>query len=435
MAHGGWATITGRVTGFHRRQRSLMPGLTSGALMCEDVPLSAMADAAGTPLHVYSRSELRTRLRALDAAFESYPHDLHYALKANATLAVVREMRAAGAHADANSGGEIDVALRAGFRPDQIVFTGVGKTHDELVRAVTLGLKAINAESPGEMERIDAIARSHLTTARVAVRINPDVDAGSHPHISTGLRSNKFGMSPAQAHAMVTSMMARNHLRVVGLHVHVGSQITSAEPLRRGAAAIADLAGALAAEGVQLEHLDVGGGLGIPYESGQMAISAGEYAAAVLPVIKPTGLRLILEPGRWITAQAGVLLTRVVDLKTQGDGRWFVIVDAGMNDLLRPALYSAWHNIEAVEPRDGEPIACDVVGPVCETSDTLGGNRHLPPVEVGDLLAVCDTGAYGSIMASNYNRRPIAAEALVDGADWRIVRRRQTIDDMLQWDE
>jgi diaminopimelate decarboxylase len=402
--------------------------------MCEDVPLSAIAAVAGTPLHVYSRSTLRSRVRALDAAFASYPHDLHYALKANATLAVVREMRAEGAHADANSGGEIDVALRAGFRPDQIVFTGVGKTHDELVRAVTLGLKAINAESPGEMERIDAIARSHLTTARVAVRINPDVDAGSHPHISTGSKSNKFGMSAEQAHGMVTSMMAREHLKVVGLHVHVGSQITSAEPLRRGAAAIADLAGALAAEGVQLEHLDVGGGLGIPYEPGQIVLSAEEYAGTVLPVVKPTGLRLILEPGRWIAAPAGVLLTRVVDLKTQADGRWFVIVDAGMNDLLRPAMYGSWHTIEALKPRGGPAIACDVVGPICESSDTLGKSRQLPSVEVGDFLAIRDTGAYGSVMASNYNQRPFAAEAMVDRSEWRIVRRRQTIDDLRQWD-
>lgn len=394
-----------------------------------------MADAAGTPLHVYSRAMLRARLRALDAAFASYPHDLHYAIKANATLAVVREMRAEGAHADANSGGEIDVALRAGFAPDQIVFTGVGKTHDELVRAVTLGLKAINAESPGEMERIDAIARAHGTRARVAVRVNPDVDAGSHPHISTGLRGNKFGMTPAEAHLMVTSMAAREHLHVVGLHVHVGSQITTAEPLRRGAAAIAALATTLAAEGIQLEHLDVGGGLGIAYEPGQVVLSADDYAAAVLPVVRPTGLRLVLEPGRWITAPAGVLLTRVVDLKTQADGRWFVIVDAGMTDLLRPALYGAWHAIEAVSPSDGAPIACDVVGPVCETSDTLGKARELPPVKVGDVLAVRDTGAYGAIMASNYNRRPMAAEVLVDGAVWRVVRRRQTIDDMLQWDE
>ncbi len=402
--------------------------------MCEQVLLSALAGLAGTPLHVYSRAELRTRVRALDAAFAPYPHDLHYAIKANATLAVVREMRAEGAHADANSGGEIDVALRAGFTPDQIVFTGVGKTHEELVRAVTLGMKAINAESPGEMERIDAIARAHGTTARVAVRVNPDVDAGSHPHISTGGRLNKFGMTPAQAHAMVMSMAQRDHLRVVGLHMHVGSQVTSTEPLRRGAAAIADLARALASEGVKLEHLDVGGGLGIPYEPGQVVPSADEYAAAVLPVVQPTGLRLILEPGRWLTAPAGVLLTRVVDLKSQTDDRWFVIVDAGMTDLLRPALYGSWHTIEALEPRDGEPIACDVVGPVCESSDTLGKNRRLPPVEVGDLLAIRDTGAYGSVMASNYNKRPAAAEVMVDGSNWRIVRRRQTIDDLLQWD-
>jgi diaminopimelate decarboxylase len=403
-------------------------------LQCEDVPLTAIADAVGTPTHVYSRAVLRARVRALDAAFASYPHDLHYAIKANATLAVVREMRAEGAHADANSGGELEVALRAGYRPDQIVFTGVGKTHHELERAVTLGLKAINAESPGEMERIDAIARAHDTRARVAVRVNPDVDAGSHPYISTGARSNKFGMTPAQAHEMVTSMAAREHLHVVGIHVHVGSQITGAEPLRRGAEAIASLATTLAAEGIPLEHLDVGGGLGVAYEPGQVVLSVEDYAAAVIPAIQHTGLRLVLEPGRWITAPAGVLITRVVDLKAQADGRWFVIVDAGMTDLLRPALYGAWHAIDPVSPREGDAIACDVVGPVCESSDVLGKMRHLPPVEVGDVLAVRDTGAYGAIMASNYNKRPFAAEVLVDGPDWRVVRRRQTIDDLLQWD-
>ena len=403
--------------------------------MCDDVPLTAIAEAAGTPLHVYSRALLSTRVRELDAAFAAYPHDLHYAIKANATLAVVREIRSQGAHADANSGGEIDVALRAGFAPDQVVFTGVGKTHDELVRAVTMGLKAISAEPPGEMDRIDATATAHGTRARAALRINPDVDAGSHPHISTGLRANKFGMTPAQAHGMATAMAARDHLHVVGLHVHVGSQITSADPLRLGAAAIADLARALAADGIPLEHLDVGGGLGIAYEPGQAVLSVDDYAAAVLPVVRPTGLRLILEPGRWITAPAGVLLTRVVDMKEQADGRWFVIVDAGMTDLLRPALYGAWHTIEAVTPREGAPIACDVVGPVCESSDTLGRGRELPPVVVGDLLAVGDTGAYGAIMASNYNRRPMAAETMVDGPNWRLVRRRQTVDDMLQWDE
>lgn len=405
-----------------------------GELWCDDVALAGVADAAGTPTHVYSRAILRDRYAALDAAFAAYPHDLHYAIKANATLAVVREMRDAGAHADANSGGEIEVALRAGFAPGQIVFTGVGKTHEELVRAVTLGLKAINAESPGEVERIQAIAAAHDTVARVAVRVNPDVVAGSHPHISTGHRSNKFGMSVAQAYAMVTGMAAQPHLRVVGLHVHIGSQITDPAPLTQAAATIATMAGTLAGQGIHLEHLDIGGGLGIAYEPGQRVISAEEYAAAVLPVIRPTGLRLVLEPGRWITGPAGVLLARVVDLKAQADGRTFVIVDAGMTDLIRPALYNAWHEIEAVTPRDGVAVDCDVVGPVCETSDTLGRQRSLPPVQVGDVIAVRDTGAYGAVMASNYNRRPTAAEVMVEGTTWRVVRRRQTVDDLLQWE-
>ena len=417
-----------------------MPGLVPGFIRihgefgCDDVALSPVADAVGTPTHVYSRALLRERYSALDTAFAGYPHDLHYAIKANATLAVVREMRAAGGHADANSGGEIELALRAGFSPDQIVFTGVGKTHDELVRAVTLGVKAINAESPGEMERIQAIASTHNTVARVAVRVNPDVDAGSHPNISTGHKTTKFGMSVVEAYAMVTEMAQRPNLRVVGLHVHIGSQITDSLPLTQAAATIATMATTLAAQGITLEHLDIGGGLGIAYEPGQRVLSPEEYAAAVLPVVRPTGLRLVLEPGRWITGPAGVLLARVVDLKTQADGRLFVIVDAGMTDLIRPALYGAWHEIEAVIPRDGAAVDCDIVGPVCETSDTIGKQRSLPPVAVGDLVVVRDTGAYGSVMASNYNRRPFAAEVMVDGRSWRVVRRRQTVDDMLQWE-
>ena len=417
--------MAGPVPGFNR---------VHGEFWCDEVALPAVAEAVGTPAHVYSRSLLRQRYEALDAAFAAYPHDLHYAIKANATLAVVREMKDAGAHADANSGGEIEVALRVGFTPDQIVFTGVGKTHDELVRAVTLGLKAINAESPGEVERIQAIAAAHGVTARIAVRVNPDVEAGSHPHISTGHRSNKFGMSVAQAYAMVTEMSQRPHLHVVGLHVHIGSQITDVAPLTQAAATIATMAGELAARGITLEHLDIGGGLGIAYEPGQRVISVEDYAAAILPVIRPTGLRLVLEPGRWIVGPAGVLLARVVDLKTQADGRWFVIVDAGMTDLIRPALYNAWHEIEVVTPRDGAELSCDVVGPVCETSDTLGKQRSLPPVQVGDLVVVRDTGAYGAVMASNYNRRPAAAEVMVDGPAWRVVRRRQTVDDLLQWE-
>jgi diaminopimelate decarboxylase len=396
--------------------------------------LHAIASAHGTPVYIYDAAEIRARWRALDAAIGAYPHAMHYAIKANATLGIVRLMRECGALADANSGGELEVALRAGYTAGDVVFTGVGKSADELRRAIALGVRAINAESPGEVERIAAIARDLGTVARVAVRINPDVDAESHPHISTGLRTNKFGMSIDAARKMARDIGRHPSLRIVGLHVHIGSQITKAAPLARAAKALAGLAKELVAEGLPLEHLDVGGGLGIAYQPGQVVVSADEYAEAILPAIRETGLMLVLEPGRWIIGPAGVLVTRVVDLKAQGPDRWFVIADAGMTDLLRPALYSAWHEIDAVSPRPGAHITCDIVGPVCETTDTLGSERRLPPVEVGDLLVVRDTGAYGSVMASNYNRRPIAAEVLVDGDSSKVIRRRQTVDDLMQWD-
>lgn len=416
----------GPVTGFSRQ---------SGALMCDGVSLAEVANDRGTPVHVYSAAAIETRYRAFDAAFGGYPHRLHYALKANSTLAVVRLIRSLGSGVDVNSGGEIDVALRAGYRPDQMVFTGVGKTAVELERAVTLGLSAINAESPGEVRRIESLARAHQTRARIAIRINPDIDADSHPHISTGHAATKFGMSIADARALVADIVSRPNLQLVGLHAHIGSQITKPEPITGAAAALASFARELAQRGVSLHHLDLGGGLGIAYQPDQPVLSAADYAALVLPAIAPSGLLLVLEPGRWIVAPAGVLLTRVVDLKRRPDGAWFVIVDAGMTDLLRPALYGAFHAIEPVNPRTGPPIRADIVGPVCETTDTLGAGRELPPVEVGDLLAIRDTGAYAAVMASNYNRRPTAAEVMVDAGRATVVRRRQTIDDMLQWDE
>jgi len=414
-----------------------VPGflLHNGSLRCDDVPLDQIAHSTNTPVHVYSAALIAARYRALDQAFAGCTHRCHYAIKANATLAVVRLMRSLGAHADANSGGEIEVALRAGFAPDEIVFTGVGKTHDEIERAVSLGVHAINAESSGEVERIEAIAAARQVRARVAIRINPDVDAGSHPKISTGHHATKFGMTADAAREMARDILQRPHLDVVGLHVHVGSQITRREPIARAVATVADLARELMSQGVRLQHLDVGGGLGIAYEEGQTVVSPEEYAAAIIPAIASTGLTVVLEPGRWIVGPAGVLVTRVVDVKPRADGDWFVIVDAGMTDLIRPALYHAWHQIEAVTPRPGSRLRADVVGPVCETSDTFGVDRPLPPTEVGDLLAIRDTGAYGAIMASNYNRRPTAPEVLVDGDQWRIIRRRQTIDDMLQWDQ
>ncbi len=411
----------------------ISPGISSQQLR-------GIATEFGTPTYVYDAALIRERYRALDAACADYPHAMHYAIKANATLAIVRLMRECGARADANSGGEIEVALRAGFAPSEIVFTGVGKSPAELRRAVSLGVRAINAESPGELERIAAIARELDTVARVAIRINPDVDAGSHPHISTGLKTNKFGMSVDAARAMAMDIGRLPSLHIVGLHVHIGSQITKTAPLTRAAETLSDLALSLVAAGVPLEHLDIGGGLGISYQAGQAVLSPEEYAAAILPAIRRTGLALVLEPGRWIVGPAGLLLTTVVDMKAQppdpqtGEARSFVIADAGMTDLLRPALYGAWHNIDAVSARPGPDMLCDVVGPVCETTDTLGSARRLPPVEVGDLLIVRDAGAYGSVMASNYNRRPTAAEVLVENGAWCVIRRRQTVEDLLQWD-
>lgn len=413
-----------------------MPGFfyDEGVLTCDGVSLAAIAQGCGTPVHVYSAALLDARFRQFDAPFAGVPHRTHYAIKANATLGIVRRLRELGAWADANSGGEIEVALRAGFVAGEIVFTGVGKTPAELRRAVDLGLAAINAESFGELDRIAAIAAAAHRQANVAIRINPDVEAGSHPHISTGSRVTKFGVSIDDARAMIRRVVAHESLRLVGLHTHIGSQITAAEPLARAAERIAGLARELKAQGVALKHLDLGGGLGIAYQRDQPVLSPEAYAAAILPAVSSTGLTLVLEPGRWIVGPAGVLVTEVVDIKPKPDGGQFVIVDAGMTDLMRPALYAAHHEVEPVTPRGGPHLPMDVVGPVCETTDTLAAGRLLAPLEVGDLVAIRDTGAYGSVMASNYNRRPIAAEVLVDGHEPRLLRRRQTVDDMLQWE-
>ena len=401
-----------------------------GALHGGGVPLAELAARFGTPLYAYSADMIAARYREVDQAFSGYPHTLHYALKANSTLAVARLLRGLGAAADANSGGEIEVALRAGFTPAEIVFTGVGKSDAELARAIELNLRSINAESEGEIERIDAIASARGTRARVAVRINPDIDARSHPHISTGRKNNKFGVAIEDAREMCLRMRGRQGVQIVGLHSHVGSQITHLEPLQHAAEALATLACELRRAGIEVEHLDIGGGLGIPYE-GQPVPSASEYAAAVLPFVQQTGLALILEPGRYLVGQAGVLITRVVDIKPQPGGKLFVIVDAGMTELMRPMLYGAFHRIEPVLPSTAPEAIVDFVGPVCETTDTLGRDRRLPEPAVGDLMVVFDAGAYGSVMASNYNRRPMPAEVLIQHGQATLVRRRQTIDDLV----
>jgi diaminopimelate decarboxylase len=399
-------------------------------LVCDGVPLSAIADAVGTPLYVYSAAAVRERFHAIDEAFGDYPHRLHYALKANSTLAIVKALRALGSGVDANSIGEIEVARRAGFDAADIVFTGVGKTAAELERAVPLGLHAINVESAGEMDRIEAVAAAERRPVRVAIRINPDIDARSHPHISTGLKINKFGVPTDVARAIVASMVDRPLLKLVAVHVHVGSQITTLDPLRRAAAFAAGLATELGAGGTRLEYLDLGGGLGIAYDGGP-AVTAREYVTALLDAVRPTGLPIVVEPGRSIVGPAGSLVARVIDLKPRNAVSDFAVIDAGMTELMRPALYGAFHRIEPVRGRAGAARPYEIVGPVCESSDVVGRDREMAPLAVGDLLAVLDAGAYGSAMASNYNRRPLPVEVLVDGGHWRVVRRRQSVDDML----
>ena len=404
-----------------------------GGWRCGGVPLAAVAEEVGTPVYVYSAPAIRERVRRFRDAFGAWPHAVHYALKANSNLAVVEVVRSAGGLADANSGGEIEVALRAGFAPGDVVFTGVGKTPAEIDRAVGLGVKAINAESAGELERIAAAARRRGVTAPVALRVNPDVAADSHPHVSTGLSRHKFGVAIGDARAIVRDAARRGGLRFVGLHVHVGSQMLGLGPLRQAAAAVVALARELAGDGVALRHLDLGGGLGIAYDGdgGAQPPTVDAYAAALVEAVRPSGLALIVEPGRAVVGPAGVLVASVVDVKPRAGGAWFVVLDAGMSELMRPALYGAYHRIALVEEHGAETVACDVVGPICESSDVFGVGRRLPLPAVGARVAVFDAGAYGAAMASNYNRHPLPAEVLVDGAAWRLVRRRQTIDDQL----
>jgi diaminopimelate decarboxylase len=401
-----------------------------GELACDGVSIRSIVEHAGTPTYIYSARAIRESYRAIDDAFASYPHAIHYALKANSTLAIVRLLRALGSRADANSGGEINVAERAGFAPADIVFTGVGKTREELEFAIANGVGTINAESAGELDRIAAIARAHGRVARVAVRVNPDIDAKSHPNISTGLKTNKFGIPLQDARAIYRARRDVAGLQFVGVHIHIGSQITTVDPLRHAAETLVSLALQLRDDGFALEHVDLGGGLGIAYE-GRPIIQPADYAGAVIPELRRIGLPVVLEPGRAIVGNSGALVGQVVDTKCFPDGRKFAVLDAGMAELIRPALYGSFHRIVPVAVRNGVESAWDVVGPICESSDVFARDRMLPPLEVDDFLAILDAGAYGSVMGSNYNRHLLPAEVLVDEGTWSVIRRRQTLDDVL----
>ena len=408
--------------------------IEQSTVTCDGLSLATIVEREGTPLYVYSAALIRERFGELDRAFGDHPHRVHYALKANSTLAIARLVCELGGGVDANSGGEIDVAIRAGFEARDIVFTGVGKTEPELDKAIALGVAVINAESRGELERIDRLARARGVRARVALRVNPDIDAESHPQISTGRRAHKFGVPIDRAREICRDAAARAGLQLVGIHLHVGSQMLAVAPIRRVAAAAAAFARELRSDGIVLEHLDLGGGLGISYD-GAPSLRAADYARALLDEVMATELRVVVEPGRWIVGPAGALVARVVDVKAQDDDRYFVVLDAGMSELLRPALYDAFHRIEPIPRRAGRSVTCDVVGPICETSDVIGMARELPLPEVGDLVAVLDAGAYGSAMASNYNRHPLPAEVMVTDGTWQLARRRQTVEDLLALEE
>lgn len=400
-----------------------------GVLHVEGVSAEALARRFGTPLYAYSAGAVRARLSALRGAFKTRTPLVCYALKANSNRAVCRVLARAGAGADIVSGGELVRALKAGFDPSRVVFSGVGKTEEEMAAGLRAGLLAFNVESAEELDALARVAGRLKKAAPVSIRINPDVDPRTHPHITTGRAENKFGVETAEALALYRRAAKDKRLRVVGVQCHIGSQIVDVAPYRRAAASVARAVKRLEALGIRLSHIDMGGGVGITYKD-ERPLALADFARVLEETFSPwPETRLLLEPGRYLVADAGVLLTRVLYRKKTTKRR-FVIVDAAMTDLPRPALYDAWHPVEAVRPRRGARSVADVVGPVCESGDFLARGRRLPPLERGDLLAVRKAGAYGFAMSSQYNSRPRAAELLVDGTKARLVRRRETLKDL-----
>lgn len=397
------------------------------------VDLAALADREGTPLYVYSPNAIRDRFRALQRALEGMDAGICYALKANGNRAVLELLASEGAGADIVSGGELARALRAGIPAHRIVFSGVGKSVAEIGMALDAGVARFNVESLAELETLQVVAKRRGTVARASVRINPDVDAMTHAKISTGRAENKFGVSINEARTWFGSAERWPDVKLDGLHMHIGSQLLSLEPLHEALARMAQFARELLSAGSDLACIDVGGGLGVRYREGEKAPSAGEYAAAIRHALGWFDGRILVEPGRWLVAESGLLLSRVV-LEKHGDARRFLVLDAAMNDLLRPSLYEAWHDIVPL-PHGGsgsdERIAYDVVGPVCETGDTFATARMLPQCHAGQLVAILSSGAYGASMASNYNSRPLPAEVFVDAGRYAVVRRRQTLDEMM----
>ncbi|MDW4499044.1 diaminopimelate decarboxylase [Sulfitobacter sp. D35] len=407
-----------------------------GALFAEDVPVAEIAKAVGTPFYVYSTATLLRHYRLFDEALEGVDHTVCYAMKAASNQAILRTLAQAGAGMDVVSGGEYLRAKAAGVPGDRIVFSGVGKTADEIRLALEGGVRQFNVESEPEMEVLSAVATELGQTAPITVRINPDVDARTHAKIATGKSENKFGIPISRAREVYAHAARLPGLEVVGIDVHIGSQLTELEPFEQAYTKVAELTEILRGDGHDIRRLDLGGGLGIPYVRDNLAPPLPlDYGAMVKRVLGHLGCEIEIEPGRLIAGNAGLLVSEVIYVKS-GEGRDFLILDAAMNDLIRPAMYEAWHDIVPVtEPDPGEVRAVyDIVGPVCETGDTFARARAMPPVAAGDLVAFRSAGAYGAVMSSEYNSRPLIPEVLVKGDQFAVIRRRPTFDEMINRD-
>ncbi len=400
-------------------------------LYLEEVPLADIARREGTPCYVYSRGKILERFEAYHQAFGAVPHQVCYAVKANGNLAILKLLAEAGAGFDIVSGGELFRVLKVGGDPARVIFSGVGKTAQEIDYALEHNIRSFNCESEPELALIDSLAARRQVKARIAVRVNPDVDASTHPYISTGLRKHKFGIDIAQAEAVYDRSKSFANLVLEGVSCHIGSQIVDLDPMLEVFGKMVALVERLRARGLPIRTLDLGGGLGVRYKPQDQALCIGDFIRAMCEKVAGHGLEILIEPGRSIVAEAGLLLTRVLYRKTNGE-REFVIVDAAMNDLIRPALYHAHHEIVPLRETDSGTITADVVGPVCESGDFLARGREMANAMPGDLLAVCTAGAYGFVAASNYNARPRPPEILVEGDRYRVIRKRETYDDLIR---
>ena len=400
-------------------------------LFCEEVPIQKIAEQVGTPCYVYSHRTLIRHFHAFDQAFQAIPHIVAFAMKSNSNLAVLRLLAKEGSGADIVSGGELFRALRAGIAPNKIVFAGVGKSKEEIRYALESDILMFNVESPGELQQINEVAGAMGLPARVALRINPDIDPQTHPYISTGLKKSKFGIGADRALEEFDTAGKLPHIKVVGVHSHIGSQLTQVTPFVDALKKAITLIQTLQAKGVHIQYLNIGGGLGITY-SDETPPHPKELAEAISPLLQTVSCQIIMEPGRSIVGNAGILVTKVLYNK-DGANKRFVIVDAAMNDLLRPSLYDAHHDIQPVIKNESSVVnTVDVVGPICESGDFLAKDRKMPQSQPGDLLAVMSAGAYGFTMASNYNSRPRVPEVLVKGKVIMVIRKRESYEDLIQ---